>query len=60
VPTYILYVLFLIFMSIIVMNLLVGLAVDDIRAVQQKAVLNKLVLKTQVKFYGKDCNNNLS
>lgn len=43
--TVILFILFLIFMNIIIMNLLVGLAVDDIKAVQEKAVLKRLAMQ---------------
>ena len=43
--TYILFVIFLILMAIIIMNLLVGLAVDDIKAVQEQAVLKRLAMQ---------------
>ncbi|XP_069935680.1 transient receptor potential cation channel subfamily A member 1 homolog isoform X4 [Cherax quadricarinatus] len=46
--TYILFVAFLILMSIIIMNLLVGLAVDDIKAVQDQAILKRLAMQTQM------------
>ena len=46
--TYILVVAFMVTMSIIIMNLLVGLAVDDIKAVQEQAMLKKLAMQTQV------------
>ena len=43
--TYILFISFMILMAIIIMNLLVGLAVDDIKAVQEKAVLTRLAMQ---------------
>ncbi|KAK7065169.1 hypothetical protein SK128_006956, partial [Halocaridina rubra] len=46
--TYIIFVVFLILMSILIMNLLVGLAVDDIKAVQDQAVLKRLAMQTQM------------
>ena len=46
--TWPLFVVFLILMSILIMNLLVGLAVDDIKAVQEQAVLKRLGMQTQV------------
>lgn len=46
--TWPLFVAFLILMSILIMNLLVGLAVDDIKAVQEQAVLKRLGMQTQV------------
>ncbi|XP_066945557.1 transient receptor potential cation channel subfamily A member 1 homolog isoform X1 [Macrobrachium rosenbergii] len=46
--TYILLTAFLIFMSILIMNLLVGLAVDDIKAVQEQAMLQKLAMQTEL------------
>ncbi|KAK3893875.1 hypothetical protein Pcinc_002317 [Petrolisthes cinctipes] len=46
--TYVLLVAFLVFMSILIMNLLVGLAVDDIKAVQEQAMLQKLAMQTQL------------
>lgn len=45
VPTYILFILFLIIMAIIIMNMLIGLAVDDIKGVQEKATLKRLAMK---------------
>ena len=46
-PTFTLlfFLVFLVIMSIIVMNLLVGLAVDDIKAVQNSAVLQRLAMQ---------------
>ena len=38
---------FMVIMSIIVMNLLVGLAVDDIKAVQDQAVLQRLAMQVR-------------
>lgn len=46
--TYIVFVTFLVLMSILIMNLLVGLAVDDIKAVQDQAILKRLAMQTQV------------
>ncbi|KAK4315297.1 hypothetical protein Pmani_013468 [Petrolisthes manimaculis] len=46
--TYALLVTFLVVMSILIMNLLVGLAVDDIKAVQEQAMLQKLAMQTQL------------
>ena len=43
--TVILFVVFLVVMAIIIMNLLVGLAVDDIKAVQEQAVLKRLAMQ---------------
>nr|CAB3267274.1 transient receptor potential cation channel subfamily A member 1 homolog [Phallusia mammillata] len=45
--SYILFVIFVVIMSIIIMNLLVGLAVDDIKGVQENAEIERL--KMQVK-----------
>ena len=47
--TYLLFVAFLVIMSILIMNLLVGLAVDDIKAVQDQAVLKRLGMQTKVR-----------
>ena len=43
-PVYsaILFIVFVLIMSIIIMNLLVGLAVDDIKEIQENAELEKL------------------
>ncbi|KAK8395735.1 hypothetical protein O3P69_005669 [Scylla paramamosain] len=46
--TYVLLVAFLVIMSILIMNLLVGLAVDDIKAVQDQAMLEKLAMQTKL------------
>ena len=43
--TKILFVLFVLIMPIIIMNLLVGLAVDDIKAVQENAVLKRIAMQ---------------
>merc|ERR1719322_588386 len=40
-----LFVLFVVMMTIIVMNLLIGLAVDDIKGVQDQAVLKRLAMQ---------------
>ena len=42
-----LFVLFVVMMTIIVMNLLVGLAVDDIKGVQDQAVLKRLAMQVR-------------
>ena len=49
--TLILFVAFLIVMSIIIMNLMVGLAVDDIKAVQEQAVLKRLAMQVRILFH---------
>nr|CAB3267275.1 transient receptor potential cation channel subfamily A member 1 homolog [Phallusia mammillata] len=46
--SYILFVIFVIIMSIIIMNLLVGLAVDDIKEVQKNAELKGLAMKVKL------------
>ncbi|XP_069972152.1 transient receptor potential cation channel subfamily A member 1 homolog isoform X2 [Penaeus vannamei] len=46
--TYALVIAFLVIMSILIMNLLVGLAVDDIKAVQEQAMLQKLAMQTKL------------
>lgn len=48
VSTTILFVVFLVVMAIIIMNLLVGLAVDDIKAVQEQAVLKRLAMQVDL------------
>ncbi|KAL8599950.1 hypothetical protein ACOMHN_050252 [Nucella lapillus] len=46
--SYILFVIFLIIMSILLMNLLVGLAVDDIKAVQEQAALKRMAMQVEL------------
>ncbi|XP_076445109.1 uncharacterized protein LOC143283010 [Babylonia areolata] len=46
--SYILFVCFLIIMSILLMNLLVGLAVDDIKAVQEQAALKRMAMQVEL------------
>ncbi|XP_064627394.1 transient receptor potential cation channel subfamily A member 1 homolog isoform X2 [Lineus longissimus] len=46
--TIIQFVLFLVIMTILIMNLLVGLAVDDIKAVQDQAVLKRLAMQVEL------------
>jgi len=46
--TWVLYVAFLVTNCIIIMNLLVGLAVDDIKGVQEKAVLKRLAMQVDL------------
>ncbi|XP_070567287.1 transient receptor potential cation channel subfamily A member 1 homolog [Ptychodera flava] len=43
--TYLLFILFLVIMTIIIMNLLIGLAVDDIKGVQEQAVLKRYAMQ---------------
>ena len=45
ISSYIIFLTFIVFVSIILANLLVGLAVDDIKGVQESAVLKRLILK---------------
>ena len=40
-----LFVFFMFGMSVIVMNMFVGLAVDDIKGVQERAVLQRLAMQ---------------
>ena len=42
------FILFIFIMAIIIMNLMVGLAVDDIKAIQECAVFQKLSLNVSV------------
>ncbi|XP_070189192.1 transient receptor potential cation channel subfamily A member 1 homolog isoform X2 [Littorina saxatilis] len=46
--SYIIFVAFLIIMSILLMNLLVGLAVDDIKAVQEQAALKRMAMQVEL------------
>lgn len=46
--TYLLMVVFVVIMSIIIMNLLVGLAVDDIKGVQDQAKLKRSAMKVSL------------
>ncbi len=46
--TNVLFIVFLVVMAIIIMNLLVGLAVDDIKAVQDQAVLKRLAMQVEL------------
>ena len=45
------FVVFAVIMSIITMNLLVGLAVDDIKAVQDTAVLQRMAMQVHTSIY---------
>ncbi|KAF6036166.1 hypothetical protein EB796_005521 [Bugula neritina] len=45
---YIIFICFVIVMSIIIMNLLVGLAVDDIKGVQEQAVLTRKGMQVEL------------
>ena len=42
------FVVFVLIMPIIIMNLLVGLAVDDIKTVQENAILKRLAMQVQL------------
>ena len=46
--TYAFFVAFLIIMSIIIVNLLIGLAVDDIKSVQEQAILKRLAMQVEL------------
>ncbi|XP_797279.4 transient receptor potential cation channel subfamily A member 1 homolog [Strongylocentrotus purpuratus] len=46
--TYTIFALFFVIMSILIMNMMVGLAVDDIHAIQQKAELHRLVMQAEL------------
>ncbi|RUS77619.1 hypothetical protein EGW08_014619 [Elysia chlorotica] len=46
--SYIIFVIFLVIMSILLMNLLVGLAVDDIKAVQEQAALKRMAMQVEL------------
>ena len=48
ISSYILWLIFVILIPIILANLLVGLAVDDIKGVQETAVLKRLALKVEL------------
>ena len=45
-----LFIIFVLIMSIIIMNLLVGLAVDDIKEIQENAELEKLSMHVRKVF----------
>ena len=46
--TFVFFLVFLIIISIIVVNLLIGLAVDDIKAVQDQAILKRLAMQVEL------------
>merc|ERR1712156_1196879 len=46
--TFVFFLVFLIIMTIIVVNLLIGLAVDDIQAVQDNAILKRLAMQVEL------------
>jgi transient receptor potential cation channel subfamily A protein 1 len=46
--SYILWILFIILMPILLTNLLVGLAVDDIKGMQQSAAISRLALRVEL------------
>ena len=47
--TKLLFVFFVLVMPIIIMNLLVGLAVDDIKTVQKNAILKRIAMQVSTK-----------
>lgn len=47
-PSYVIFAVFVILMPIITMNLLVGLAVDDIKGVQEQAELKRLAMQVEL------------
>ncbi|GFS20969.1 transient receptor potential cation channel subfamily A member 1-like protein [Elysia marginata] len=46
--SYTIFIIFLVIMTIIIMNLLVGLAVDDIKAVQEQAALKRMAMQVEL------------
>ncbi|XP_072178740.1 transient receptor potential cation channel subfamily A member 1-like [Diadema setosum] len=46
--TYVIFTLFIVVMSILIMNLLVGLAVHDVHAITEKAKLHSLAMQVQL------------
>ena len=46
--TFAFFLVFMIIMTIIVVNLLIGLAVDDIQAVQDNAILKRLAMQVEL------------
>ena len=48
--SYAVFVVFLVLLTVLIMNLLVGLAVDDIKGVQDKAVLKRLAMQVHLKY----------
>lgn len=46
--TFFFFLVFLVIMSIIVVNLLIGLAVDDIKSVQEQAILKRLAMQVEL------------
>ena len=46
--TFAFFLVFMIIMTIIVVNLLIGLAVDDIQAVQHNAILKRLAMQVEL------------
>lgn len=47
------FVLFLFFMPIVLMNLLIGVAVGDIEGIKQDAYVEKIRIKVQKRFFHK-------
>lgn len=46
--TFFFFLVFVVIMSIIVVNLLIGLAVDDIKSVQEQAILKRLAMQVEL------------
>ncbi|CAF1560807.1 unnamed protein product, partial [Didymodactylos carnosus] len=46
--TYLFFIIFIIVMSVIIMNLLIGLAVDDISSVMRSALLKRLAMRVKL------------
>ena len=46
--SYAVFVVFLVLLTVLIMNLLVGLAVDDIKAVQEQAVVKRMAMQVCV------------
>ena len=48
VVSYLVFLIFVVIMTILIMNLLVGLAVDDIKLVQEQAVLKRMAMQVSL------------
>merc|ERR1712130_305584 len=46
--SYVMFFIFMVVMTIIISNMLIGLAVDDIKGVQENAILRRQALKIQL------------
>lgn len=51
IPSFLILALFMVFMPILLMNLLIGLAVGDIESVRRNAQLKRLAMQVKVSFY---------